>query len=61
MVVAAGASICGIIHSPLPTGAMYLPWQAPEPIVWQVAAGYLAMALVFAGMALGRREPVKTG
>ncbi|HEY5976099.1 MAG TPA: MFS transporter [Geobacteraceae bacterium] len=50
MAVGAAASLCGIIHSPLPSGAMFIPWTVPDPIVWQVTAGYLAMALVFLGM-----------
>jgi adenine/guanine/hypoxanthine permease len=50
MGVAAGATLCGIIHSPLASGAMFAPWSVPDPVVWQVAAGYLAMALVFLGL-----------
>jgi len=45
--VAALATLCGAIHSPLASGAMFLPWLPPEPIVLHVAAGYAAMALVF--------------
>lgn len=47
MAVCAGATLCGAIHSPLPSGAMFFPWAPPEPLVWHLAAGYLAMALVF--------------
>jgi AGZA family xanthine/uracil permease-like MFS transporter len=50
--VAAAATLCGIIHSPLPSGALFLPWAAPDPVVWHLAAGYLAMALVFLGLGL---------
>jgi AGZA family xanthine/uracil permease-like MFS transporter len=50
MLVSALATSCGIIHSPLASGAMFLPWAPPAPIVWHVAAGYLAMALVFLGL-----------
>ena len=50
MVIAAVATLCGVIHSPLTSGAMFVPWSPPEPIVWQVAAGYQLMALVFVAM-----------
>ena len=42
----AGATLCGIIHSPLPSGAIFLPWQPPQPITGHLAAGYAAMALL---------------
>ena len=54
LAVCAVATLCGAIHSPLPSGAMFLPWAAPDPITRHLAAGYLVMALVFLG--LGRRE-----
>ena len=60
MLVAAGATLCGVIHSPLPSGALFLPWSAPDPIVGQVAAGYLAMAGVFALLA-GRADRGRAG
>ncbi len=47
MLVSACATLVGIIHSPLPSGAMFLPWAVPDPIVWHLAAGYLALALLF--------------
>ncbi|UFS68957.1 MFS transporter [Geomonas sp. RF6] len=47
MVVAALATLCGAIHSPLPSGAMFLPWQLPEPLVMHLAAGYGVLALLF--------------
>jgi len=50
MVICAVAASCGIIHSPHPDGAAFFPWQVPDPIVYHVAAGYLAMALVFAAL-----------
>jgi adenine/guanine/hypoxanthine permease len=40
-------SLCGIIHSPLASGAMFSPLAPPSPIVWQVAAGYGVMSLTF--------------
>ena len=40
-------SLCGIIHSPLTSGAMFSPLAPPAPIVWHLAAGYAVMALTF--------------
>ena len=40
-------SLCGIMHSPLASGAMFSPLAPPSPIVWQVAAGYGIMSLTF--------------
>jgi AGZA family xanthine/uracil permease-like MFS transporter len=44
-------TLCGIMHSPLPGGALYVPWDlgrefhsALAPIVYQWAAGYGAVA-----------------
>lgn len=46
----AAATLVGIIHSPLESGAMFLPWSPPERLVWHLAAGYGAMVLVFLGL-----------
>lgn len=40
-------SLCGIIHSPLPSGTIFSPLAPPNPIVWHVAIGYGIMALTF--------------
>lgn len=53
--VAALATLCGVIHSPLSSGALFLPWAPPDPISWHLAAGYGAMAAVF--LLLGDRRP----
>ncbi|HEV8639997.1 MAG TPA: MFS transporter [Methylomirabilota bacterium] len=34
------ATICGVIHSPLPSGAVFWPWAAPAPVTGQVAGAY---------------------
>ncbi len=52
MLVSALATLFGIIHSPLPSGAMFLPWAPPAPIVWHLAGGYVLLALLF--LVLGR-------
>jgi adenine/guanine/hypoxanthine permease len=58
LAICATATLCGAIHSPLESGAMFLPWQAPEPITLHLAAGYLAMALVFLGLGGSVTSPV---
>ena len=45
-------TLCGIIHSPLPSGALFWPWQAPQAIVWHLAAAYLLFGGIL--LALGR-------
>ncbi|HEX9079304.1 MAG TPA: MFS transporter [Desulfuromonadaceae bacterium] len=45
--ICALATLCGVIHSPLETGALFLPWHPPDPIAWHLAAGYAVMALLF--------------
>ncbi|HJV36338.1 MFS transporter [Geomonas sp.] len=40
-------SLCGVIHSPLPSGAIFSPLSPPSPMVWQMAAGYAVMAASF--------------
>jgi AGZA family xanthine/uracil permease-like MFS transporter len=52
LAICAVATLFGVIHSPLESGTMFLPWSPPEPVVWHLAAGYLVMALTF--LALGR-------
>jgi AGZA family xanthine/uracil permease-like MFS transporter len=43
-------SFFGIIHSALPEGSMYLPWQLPwqlQIVPYQFTAGYVALAALF--------------
>ncbi len=40
-------SLCGVTHSPLPSGAIFSPMNPPAPIVWHLAAGYGVMAFAF--------------
>lgn len=56
--VCGAATLCGVIHSPLESGALFLPWAPPEPLSWHLAAGYGVMALVFLG--LGRTTSSET-
>src|SRR6266700_7540818 len=40
------AALCGLIHSPLPSGALFLPWSPPRPITVQLAGAYGAAAAI---------------
>jgi len=40
-------TLFGFIHSVLPTGELYLPWQLPGTTHYMLAAAYLALAGVF--------------
>ena len=56
LVVCALLTLCGVIHSPLPSGAVFSPGAPPSPLVWHLAAGYLAMALVFGMLGVRGRK-----
>ncbi len=58
MTVCAAATLCGAIHSPLPSGAMFLPWAAPDPVVFHLAAGYAVLALLFFLLSSGTASPI---
>jgi len=40
------AALCGLIHSPLPSGALFLPWSPPRPITVQLAGAYGVAAAI---------------
>jgi AGZA family xanthine/uracil permease-like MFS transporter len=47
--VAAGLTVFGVMHSPLPGGAMFLPWQLSTEFqrpVYQYALSYLLVAFL---------------
>ena len=44
--VCALLSLFGFIHSVLPTGGIYLPWQAGSSMPWHWAVAYLALAAI---------------
>jgi AGZA family xanthine/uracil permease-like MFS transporter len=50
--IAAIASLFGVIHSPLPGGATFLPWRLDDPTPWYLAAGYAATGLLVWAAAL---------
>ncbi|QEM66823.1 MFS transporter [Geobacter sp. FeAm09] len=62
LVVCALCSLCGVIHSPLASGALFSPLSPPAPIVWHLAAGYGAMALAFGVLEWVRKpHPLPSG
>jgi len=48
LVICGLLTLCGVIHSPLPSGAVFSPLSPPSHMVWHLAAGYVIMALSFA-------------
>jgi AGZA family xanthine/uracil permease-like MFS transporter len=50
LLILAGFTFVGIVHSAIPDGSMYWPWTLPSPanqIPYQFAAGYLVLAALF--------------
>jgi len=61
--ILAGLSFFGIIHSAIPDGNMYLPWNLPEParqIPFQFATAYLVLAVLLYAMSYTKesKEPI---
>jgi AGZA family xanthine/uracil permease-like MFS transporter len=50
------ATLFGVIHSPLPTGALFWPWSVgvTREVAWPVAAAYGLLAAMSATLALRR-------
>jgi hypothetical protein len=44
--VASVASLCGVIHSPLASGALFWPWAPPSAIPGHLAGAYGALAVI---------------
>jgi adenine/guanine/hypoxanthine permease len=40
LAVASLAALCGVIHSPLSSGALFWPWAAPSPLPGRIAGAY---------------------
>jgi AGZA family xanthine/uracil permease-like MFS transporter len=62
LLLCAGLTFFGVIHSALPEGNMYLPWLLPDMarrIPYQFTAGYLVLALMMAALSYTKssREP----
>jgi len=56
LVVASTATLCGLIHSPLVSGALFWPWAPPSGLPLQLAGGYGAAAAL-CGLAARRPAP----
>jgi len=57
LLLCAGLTFFGVIHSALPEGNMYLPWSLPDAarrIPYQFTAGYLLFALILAALSFGK-------
>ncbi len=46
-------SLFGIIHSPLPSGEIFLPWQIDSHAPYRLCAGYLLSAALMLGLSRG--------
>jgi AGZA family xanthine/uracil permease-like MFS transporter len=62
LAVASAATLCGLVHSPLPDGALFWPWAAPARATTALAGAYgLAAALCWLAarreLALSSRPP----
>ena len=56
--VASMATLCGLIHSPLASGALFWPWAPPSGLPLQLAGGYGAAAAL---CRLAARDPGSAG
>jgi AGZA family xanthine/uracil permease-like MFS transporter len=45
-VVASGATLVGLVHSPLPDGALFWPWAPPSPVTASLAGTYGVLAIM---------------
>lgn len=54
LAVASAATLCGVIHSPLASGALFWPWLAPDVITGRIAGAY-GVAAALCWLAVGRR------
>ena len=44
LALASAATLCGLIHSPLPNGALFWPWAAPTRATPALAGAYGVVA-----------------
>ncbi|MEQ1570353.1 MAG: hypothetical protein ABMA64_32260 [Myxococcota bacterium] len=54
LVVAAGLTLFGVIHSVQPDGGVYFPWSVPSRLPLEWAAGYLLVAAMIAALSTTR-------
>jgi len=66
LIILAGLSFFGIIHSAMPNGNMYLPWNLPyylKVIPYQFSLAYLTLAILFLILSFTKeaKEPYREG
>ena len=52
--IAAGLTLCGLIHSPFADGRLFFPWDAPASVLW-LSGSYLLLAGLCAWFWLAER------
>jgi AGZA family xanthine/uracil permease-like MFS transporter len=57
LAVASVAALTGVIHSPLPSGALFWPWAPPSPVSAQLAGTYGVLAALCLLASGARRGP----
>ena len=60
LLLCAGLSLVGVVHSVDPRGGVYLPWSLDglrAVIAWQFAGGYAALAALLGLLSLQRMRP----
>jgi len=55
--LASAASLFGLIHSPLPSGALFWPWALASPLPRQLAGAYGVLAALMGVAAMGAGRP----
>jgi adenine/guanine/hypoxanthine permease len=55
--VCAGLTLCGLMHSVLPSGEIYLPWNAPGHLSGELALSYVLLAVLFWLLSLRQQKP----
>lgn len=62
LLLCAGLTLFGIVHSVDPRGGIYLPWALEglrATIMWQFAGAYVALAVVLGLLSLQKREDIR--
>ena len=60
LLVAAGLTLFGVIHSCEPSGSIYLPWREPSTLPYEWALGYVVIAVMIMGLSMSKefKEPI---
>ncbi len=54
-VLCAVCTLFGLMHSVLPSGEVYLPWNMAGQVHWEIAFSYIVLSGLFWGLAVSRR------